>query len=205
VAADHLLHTREVGGRVGVGQGVFYWYFESKDALVREIFEDTTKRLRLYQGVFIAGEPDPVRRIAKGIVASFEFITRNAHVLSLLDHIARGWKRRSRGPNVHVVDVARHLADAMDRGDLRRTDPLHPALAISAVVDALVRRHLAAGGDLDDVIQDALDFTLGGLLGSAPVKVAEVRAETEITPELERLRDQVGAGSNGAPAPAHRS
>src|ERR671934_565531 len=52
----------DIVGHVGVGQGVFYWYFESKEALFREILTDTTRRLRFYQGAFIAGEVDPVKR-----------------------------------------------------------------------------------------------------------------------------------------------
>src|SRR5687768_12335351 len=28
----------DIVGKVGVGQGVFYWYFDSKDALFRELF-----------------------------------------------------------------------------------------------------------------------------------------------------------------------
>ncbi|MEX2393755.1 MAG: TetR family transcriptional regulator, partial [Actinomycetota bacterium] len=76
----------DIVGKVGVGQGVFYWYFDSKDALFRELFEDTGRRLRLYQAKFIAGETEPLLRIAKGIVASFDFIVRNAHVFAVLDH-----------------------------------------------------------------------------------------------------------------------
>src|SRR5687767_12306383 len=67
----------DIVGEVGVGQGVFYWYFDSKDALFREIFDDTGRRLRLFQGEFISNETDPLRRIAKGIIASFDFIVRN--------------------------------------------------------------------------------------------------------------------------------
>src|SRR4051794_14122720 len=91
LAADNgFSRTRvsDIVGKVGVGQGVFYWYFDSKDALFREIFEDTGRRMRIFQAAFIRGESDPVRRIAKGIIASFDFITRNAHVFALFDHVS---------------------------------------------------------------------------------------------------------------------
>src|SRR5918999_4361429 len=101
----------DIVGRVGVGQGVFYWYFDSKDALFREIFDDMGRRLRLYQGAFIADEPDPLRRIAKGIIASFDFIVRNAHVLAVLDHMSTAARRQRNtggGGNVHLMDTAKH-------------------------------------------------------------------------------------------------
>lgn len=192
----------DIVGRVGVGQGVFYWYFDSKDALFREIFEDTGQRMRLFQAAFIANEPDPVRRIAKGIVASFDFIVRNAHVFALLDHMSTEVRqqRRAAGNRVHVLDTARHVSEAIASGIARASDAELPARAISGVVDHLARYYLThRGGPLDDVIQEAIDFCLGGLLGDPSMKVAKLRAEVEITPQLKRLRDKVGASVNGAP------
>ncbi len=190
----------DIVGKVGVGQGVFYWYFDSKDALFREIFDDVGRRLRLFQAAFIADEADPVRRIAKGIIASFDFIVRNAHVFALLDHVSTEVRRqRSRTGNVSVVDTARHIADAIDKGVVRDTDPEFPARAISGVVDQLARDYFRrADGDLDRVIQEAIDFCLGGLLGAQAVLVAELRLEVEMTPDLRRLRDKVGASMNGS-------
>src|SRR5688572_19353041 len=118
----------DIVGRVGVGQGVFYWYFDSKDALFKEIFDDTGLRLRLFQGAFIAREPDPLRRIAKGIVASFDFFVRNAHVFALLDHVSTEVRRRrQQSGRVHVLDTARHVKEAMDAGVVRVTEPTYPA------------------------------------------------------------------------------
>jgi AcrR family transcriptional regulator len=197
----------DIVGRVGVGQGVFYWYFESKDALFGEIFEDTTRRMRLFQGAFIADEPDPVRRIAKGIVASFEFIVRNAHVFALLDHATTEVRRqRMEAGRVHVLDTARHFQEAIEKNMVRSTEPMYPARAISGVVTQLARDYFArGGGDLDRVIQEAIDFCLGGLLGPSTMKVAELRAEVDLTPELKRLRDNVGAATDGGGRRAVRS
>ena len=192
----------DIVGQVGVGQGVFYWYFESKDALFREILEDTTRRLRLFQGAFIGDEPDPVRRIAKGIVASFDFIVRNAHVFALLDHEqARVRQTRREAGRIHMLDTARQLSEAMDKGQGRKTDPTYPARAISGVVNQLARDYFASGDrDLDRAIQEAIDFCLGGLTGARTMTVGELRDEVELTPELKRLRDKVGASGQGAKA-----
>ena len=201
LAADQgFMRTRvsDIVGHVGVGQGVFYWYFESKEALFREILTDTTRRLRFFQGCYLADEPDPVRRIAKGIVATFDFIVHNAHVFALLDHAsiqARFARQRTEVARVHGVDTARHVTDAMHTGLARRTDPMYASEAITGVIDRLARVYFASEErDLDAVIQEAIDFCLGGLLGAETVRVADLRADVEVTPELRRLRDEVGAG-----------
>jgi AcrR family transcriptional regulator len=199
----------DIVGHVGVGQGVFYWYFDSKDALFREILADTTRRLRLFQGAFIADEPDPVRRIAKGIVASFDFIVRNVHVFALLDHEqARIRQTRREAGRIHMLDTVRHVSEAMDKGLVRKTDPSYPARAISGVVNQMTRDYFASSDrDLDRAIQEAIDFCVGGLCGAQTMQVDELRAEVDLTPELKRLRDNVGAAPDGAgkPAPASRS
>lgn len=204
LAADQgFANTRvsDIVGHVGVGQGVFYWYFESKEALFREILTDTTRRLRFFQGAFIENEADPIKRMAKGIVASFDFIVQNAHVFALLDHAstrARLARERTETTRVHGFDTARHVTEAMDKGLVRRTDPMYLAQAINGVVDRLARDYFAADRpDLDRFIQEAIDFCLGGLLGTPTLKVSELRAEVELTPELKRLRDQVGASDGG--------
>jgi AcrR family transcriptional regulator len=203
LAANHgFSRTRvsDIVGHVGVGQGVFYWYFDSKDALFREILEDTTRRLRHFQGALIADEPDPIRRIAKGIVASFDFIVRNVHVFALLDHEQARIRQTSRDAGrIHMLDTARHISEAMEKGLVRKTEPAYGARAISGVINQLTRDYFASGDrDLDRAIQEAIDFCLGGLIGAQTMRVAELRAEVELTPALKQLRDKVGAAPDGA-------
>src|SRR5438105_862015 len=203
LAADHgFARTRvsDIVGHVGVGQGVFYWYFESKEALFREILTDTTRRLRFFQGCYLGEEANPLRRIAKGIVATFDFIVHNAHVFALLDHAsvqARFAAERTEVARVHGLDTARHVTEAMDEAVSGRRDPMYISEAITGVIDRLARVYFAAGDrDLDGVIQEAVDFCLGGLLGHETMRVADLRAEVADTPELRRLRDQVGASDS---------
>jgi AcrR family transcriptional regulator len=207
LAADQgFTRTRvsDIVGHVGVGQGVFYWYFESKEALFREILTDTTRRLRFFQGCYLGEEPDPVRRIAKGIVATFDFVVHNAHVFALLDHAsvqARFAAQRTEVARVHGVDTARHVIEAMDNRLIRRTDPMYISEAITGVIDRLARVYFASDGrDLDAVIQEAVDFCLGGLLGADTMRVVDLRKEVDDTPELRRLRDQIGASDTEVPS-----
>lgn len=198
----------DIVGHVGVGQGVFYWYFDSKDALFGEILEDTTLRMRIFQGAYIADEPDPVRRIAKGIVASFDFIVHNAHVFALLDHAsakARLRRRRIEPTRETNEDTIRHLNEAVANGTVRDSDPAYMARAITGVVDRLARDYFAGGRrDLDNSIQETIDFCLGGILGARTLKVAELRDEVDVNETLERVRDQVGVTRDGAAPPPGR-
>lgn len=198
----------DVVGEVGVGQGVFYWYFESKEALFREVLEDTAVRLRLYQGAFIADERDSVLRVAKGILATFEFIAQNRHTFALLDHASAQarWRRtRAETGRIHTQDIVRHLQEGMERGEIREADPELVAESIRGVVDRIARNALARGRtkgeDLDSAAQEAIDFCVGGLAGDRRVRVSDLRREIEITPASLRIRDRVGAGVGGPDLP----
>jgi AcrR family transcriptional regulator len=207
--AHGFANTRvsDIVGHVGVGQGVFYWYFESKEALFREILTDTTRRLRFFQGYYLGAEDDPVRRIAKGIVATFDFIVHNAHVFAILDHAstqARFARQRTEVARVHGVDTARHVTEAIAKSMARRTNAVYASEAISGVIIRLARVYFASDErDLDGVIQEAVDFCLGGLLGESTVSVEDLRGEIEMTSDLRRLRDEVGA-SDSVEAPPRR-
>lgn len=199
-ARNGFANTRvsDIVGRVGVGQGVFYWYFESKEALFREIMADAARRLRRYQGSLIAGEPDPVRRIAKGIVATMDFIVRNRHVFALLDHASgqpRFQQQRTEARREHVLDTQRQVRQAIESGAVRDADPEAVTHAIVGVVDRLSRVYLGSGtADVDRVAQAAVDFCLGGLLGASTLDVTALRAEMSVSPQLADVRDRVGAG-----------
>jgi len=66
----HPTSVAEIVQGLGVGKGVFYWYFASKEELFLEILRDAQRQLRRRQEAAIADEPDPVRRIELGIRAS---------------------------------------------------------------------------------------------------------------------------------------
>lgn len=189
----------DIVGRVGVGQGVFYWYFESKQALFEEILADTTRRIRHFQGAYISSEPDPVRRIAKGIVATFEFVGRNRHVFAFIDHasVETRWREwQTEATRIHVLDAVRHLEEAAAEGLIRSGDPTYLAQGITGTLDRMARTFFVRRDkELDEVTQDAIDFCLGGLLYANVLRVADLRDEVELTPELEDLRDRVGAGT----------
>src|SRR5271165_1827097 len=63
----HPTSVTDIVDGLGVGKGVFYWYFASKEELFLQILVDAQRDLRRTQRQAIGDEPDPVRRIEAGI------------------------------------------------------------------------------------------------------------------------------------------
>ncbi|HWW52590.1 MAG TPA: TetR family transcriptional regulator [Acidimicrobiales bacterium] len=81
----HPTSVTDIVDGLGVGKGVFYWYFASKEELLRQILSDAQRDLRRTQRQAIADEPDPVRRIEAGINASVAWLDGNRHLFVLLE------------------------------------------------------------------------------------------------------------------------
>src|SRR4029079_1639555 len=80
----HPTSVAEIVEGIGVGKGVFYWYFSSKEELFLEILRDAQKDLRRRQQQAIADEADPVRRIELGIRASMQWFEEHRNLLTLI-------------------------------------------------------------------------------------------------------------------------
>ena len=79
----HPTSVAEIVQGLGVGKGVFYWYFASKEELFLEILRDAQRQLRRRQEAAIADEPDPVRRIELGIRATMSWFEENRALFNL--------------------------------------------------------------------------------------------------------------------------
>ena len=68
-AADgyHPTSVADIVDGLGVGKGVFYWYFDSKEMLFEEILRDAQKDLRRRQQRAVSDLPDPIERMEQGI------------------------------------------------------------------------------------------------------------------------------------------
>jgi len=81
----HPTSVADIVAALGVGKGVFYWYFTSKEELLGEILEDALRSMRMAQRDAIAGEPDPARRIEWGIRASLRWLSDHRHLYVLME------------------------------------------------------------------------------------------------------------------------
>jgi AcrR family transcriptional regulator len=164
----HPTSVADVVEGVGVGKGVFYWYFASKEELFRQILADAQRDLRRAQRQAVADEPDPVRRIAGGIRATVTWLEANRHLFVLLE-FARTEERFAplirQGEEQAVADALPHVKAGIDAGLIRREDPLVVAHAILGVTDHLARvLVLEQGRGAEEVAEQAVAFCLGGIL-----------------------------------------
>ena len=110
----------------GVAKGLFYWYFENKDALFRELVEQNRHRLRKAQADAIDGEAEALLQVRQGAEASMRFMATYAHFFSLLEveNADRTFAEdRRKGTEIHTRDVARLLRLGIADGTIRDEDP----------------------------------------------------------------------------------
>lgn len=166
----HATSVTSIVDGVGVGKGVFYWYFPSKDELFTEILNDALRSMRQAQRDAIAGEPDPARRIEWGIRASLRWLADHRHLYVLMQ-FARTEERfapiiRS-GDDQTVADALPHVSAGITAGLLRGEDPEVLTMAILGVTAHLARELvLAQGRDADEVARAAIAFCRQGYLAT---------------------------------------
>jgi AcrR family transcriptional regulator len=172
--ASHGYHPTSISDIVdglGVGKGVFYWYFQSKEELFRQILMDAQKDLRRSQRQAIADEPDPVRRIEAGVKATVEWLDANRH-LFVLSEFARTEERFAplvrQSEEQAVADALPHVKAGIAAGLIRREDPLVLAHAILGVTNHLARvLVLEQDHSADTAAAATVSFCLGGILSPA--------------------------------------
>ena len=164
----HPTSVAEIVQGLGVGKGVFYWYFDSKEQLFVEILRDAQHSLRRAQEQAIADEDDPVRRIGLGIRASMQWSSEHRDVNQLIQFAVtdeRFIAAIRKGQEVAVADVMQHLSEGVERGLIRDADPLMLAHAVLGVTTHLARVFIHERRDSADEVADAaVSFVMEGLL-----------------------------------------
>lgn len=169
----HTTSVTSIVDGLGVGKGVFYWYFESKDELFGEIVADALRSMRQAQREAIAGEHDPARRIEQGIRSSLRWLAEHRHLFVLLE-FARTEERFApivrQGDQQTVADALPHVSAGITAGLLRGEDPVVLTLAILGVTAHLARvLVLERGDDPDRVAESVIAFCRQGYVaGNVP-------------------------------------
>ena len=165
----HPTSVAEIVEGLGVGKGVFYWYFDSKEELLRAILAAGQLDLRRRQRAAITGATTPMERIERGIRASIEWSLEQRVFFRLFqfaatdDRFADGLRK---GEQIAVRDAARHVSDAMEAGEIPAADPnllAHSMLGVSTHLVQLVHRGLLEA--TDEVVDTAVGFCIYGVLG----------------------------------------
>ena len=175
--ADEGYHGTTVGDicdALGVGKGVFYWYFPSKDALFSELLQDSLLSLRRAQQIAIAEAEHPLDRIERGIRASIEFFRDDPSILEVIRIAARYEEFAAlveRGQQIVVADTANHIKEGMGEGSIRHGDPELMAHGILGAIFHFVEVYLgpdAQSAQRPELAEEAVAFCLHGLLSGAP-------------------------------------
>ena len=172
--AEQGYHGTTVGDvcdALGVGKGVIYWYFRSKEALFAELLQTTLLELRRAQQAQVAAVDDPIARIENGIRASIDFFRQNPGYLGMIRTAARydefaGFVQK--GQEIVVADTATHLKEGMSLGSIRDGDPELMAHGILGATFHFVETYFGTEhGAVDDrpqLADEAVAFCLRGLL-----------------------------------------
>ncbi len=172
--ADQGYHGTTVGDicdELGVGKGVFYWYFKSKESLFMELLRSVLLRLRRAQQQALEGATDPVDRLERGIRASIEFFRTESGYIAVLRTAARYEEFSNflhQGQEVVVADTAIHVKEGMASGSIRHGDPDLMAHGILGAIYHFVEVYFDSGAgastDRPQLADEAVAFCLKGLL-----------------------------------------
>jgi len=134
---------KDIVDRAGVAKGLFYWYFDNKEALFAEVAADIRLRLRKHQAAAIDPEAGPLRQIRQGAQASVRFMAENAHFFSLLEAETGAVTQESRraGTAQHIRDVRVLITRGQEAGVILDEDPELLALAVVGTVGYFSHHH----------------------------------------------------------------
>ncbi|MDZ7734015.1 MAG: TetR/AcrR family transcriptional regulator [Acidimicrobiia bacterium] len=164
----HPTSVAEIVQGLGVGKGVFYWYFSSKEELFLEILRDAQRDLRKTQQAAIGEADDAKTRIELGIRATMQWSAEHRELHNLFQAAAteeRFAPALRRGGEVAAGDVIRILKEGMAAGEVRDGDPVLLAHAVFGVTAYLARVFIhEQDEDPGRVADECVAFCLEGLL-----------------------------------------
>ena len=156
----------DIVGAMGVGKGVFYWYFQSKEELFGYIITAGMTELRRTQLAAVSHSDDPLVRIPAAIRASVRWSAEHRELASMFEFAHRDatfGPLTSRLRELLIDDAVAELTSAMDAGRLPRGNADAQARAMLAVTDALATQGWSGGRAAEAVADDIVTFCLDGL------------------------------------------
>ncbi len=176
--ADQGYHGTTVGDvcdTLGVGKGVFYWYFESKEALFSELLRECLLQLRRTQQAAIEQVGHPIARIEEGIRASIGFFRDTPAIVALIRTAARYEEFSAlvtHGQEIVVADIATHVKEGMAEGSIRHGDPDLMSHGILGTVFHFVETYFGTDAETTEfrpqLAEEAVAFCLHGVLAYRP-------------------------------------
>ena len=180
----------------GVAKGLFYWYFDNKEALFRELATEIRRRLRRQQATAMDPAAPALVRLLQGTVASVQFMAENAPFFSLLEVEGRSVSDVLRqGTEQHVSDVTALILEGQADGTVTDDDPAD-LLALGVVGAVGQFSHFHRTGRID-LSLDELSSYVARL--AARILTSDEQIARRSLQALRRARVAAVAGS-GEPA-----
>ncbi len=163
----HSTSVSDIVNGLGVGKGVFYWYFDSKEQLFLEILKSAQRDLRRSQQRAIDGVDEPVRRIALGVRAGVLWTAEHAELRRLVDFArteASFAPAVRAGQRALAQDAVAHLEEAMAAGAIPAGDARALAFGLLGVTTTMTDALVEEGRHDPETVADlVVSFCLGGI------------------------------------------
>lgn len=153
----------DISERAGQSHGVFYYYFDSKEEIFREVAAAVDEQLAapLEDVILARNDQPPQERIREAMRRHFESYKREARIIDLIEHVSRI------DPEVNAMRLARHkrfteqVADTIRQLQRRRVadatlDPVLTAAALGALTHRFAEMWLVHGA-IDSSLKHAVE------------------------------------------------
>lgn len=138
--------------RAGVAKGLFYWYFDNKESLFRELVEVNRLALRRAEAKSMDRNAEPLLQIRQGTEASVHFQATHAAFFTLtgVENVEKQFFADLRkGTDVHTADVAALVKRGIADGSIREDDPELLAYGVVSTVGQFGHYHRTGRVKLD--------------------------------------------------------
>lgn len=163
----HTTSVSDIVEGLGVGKGVFYWYFDSKEELLREILRTGRRELRRAQADAVAEASDPITAIRLGITAGLDWSAKNADLFTLFElaQTETGFEGAIRtGRELLVNDLIPRIEQAIEAKAIPNGDAevlAHAVLGVTTFLTVEFIHHRRASAD--EIADTVVRFCLAGL------------------------------------------
>jgi AcrR family transcriptional regulator len=182
----------------GVAKGLFYWYFENKEALFTELVRSMRDQLQEARAAEVDPGADPLTQLCQAVEASVRFIARHTEFFTVV-------RMERREPNVSallreaadadVAGVARLIAACREAGLIRANEPsdfLAQGVAGSVTTFCHAHRTGRLGLDVDELAERVSAWVVRAIGGRSPAwesdhTVASLRGRRSGDRQLERV------------------
>lgn len=165
----HEASISSITARAGVATGSFYVYFDSKEAIFKELVRDLSGQVRDSVAPRLMAAPDGLAAEGVALGAYLEFVRQHKEIYRIIDEseFVDPASYREHYTNSAARITAR-LAAAMERGEISPGNAEVRAWAIMGMNVFLGLRFGVWGAEkVDDVVQEASQLLARGI---APVK-----------------------------------